>query len=54
MDQEFRIKAELAQGVLDYLKFRPYQEVAHLIAELVKLQPADKSEDPATVKKEDR
>lgn len=54
MEEQLFIRTELAQAVLDYLKFRPYQEVAALIAELVKLEPAPKIEEVKAAKKEDR
>lgn len=36
---KFEIDAELAQEILDYLKSKPYEDVAALIGKLVQLQP---------------
>lgn len=41
MSEKLLIQRELAQAILDYLKTRPYMEVAGLIAEIVKCPPAE-------------
>jgi hypothetical protein len=44
-DSHLRIQRQVAQAVIDYLKKRPYEEVYHLIAALLQLQPEKEKED---------
>ena len=41
MNEKLLIDASLAQAIIDYLKSKPYIEVAGLIGEILKCQPAE-------------
>lgn len=52
--EKLQIDTKLAQAILDYLKERPYIEVAALIAGLLKLgaEPSDQQDESADTRTE--